>query len=236
MPAPRPPARRWWCRSPTGTGCRRRCPAACPGSGRGSPRTPQQLLVADLRGVVDDQHHLGVPGPAAADLARRSGWRCGRPRSPTAVVYTPGSRQKIRSAPQKQPMPNTATAEPSGHGGTMRRAEHGVRAATAPAGRGPGSAVLGGRQLGPAVNSLVGPGYERRPTGRRHIHGHTCALYRTPDRGLVILDVHEAIRRRRTAHGMRLIMHNEREMRSGDGPLTPTGERPAVDGDDGPLG
>ena len=38
------------------------------------------------------------------------------PAYPTDVEITPGSRQKIRSAPQKQPIPKTATCAPSGHG------------------------------------------------------------------------------------------------------------------------
>ena len=33
------------------------------------------------------------------------------------MVYTPGISQNIRSAPQKQPMPNTACSRPSGKGG-----------------------------------------------------------------------------------------------------------------------
>src|SRR5919112_6152045 len=35
---------------------------------------------------------------------------------PTAVVTTPGSCQKIRSAPQKQPIATYSTCVPSGHG------------------------------------------------------------------------------------------------------------------------
>ena len=35
----------------------------------------------------------------------------------TEVEYTPGVCQNFRSAPQKQPMPNTAVCIPSGHGG-----------------------------------------------------------------------------------------------------------------------
>jgi hypothetical protein len=34
-------------------------------------------------------------------------------------VYTPGARQNIRSAPQKQPIPKIARSIPSGNGGPM---------------------------------------------------------------------------------------------------------------------
>src|SRR3954463_12850851 len=38
------------------------------------------------------------------------------PAYPTAVEYTPGSSQNLRSAPQKQPMPNCASCRPAGNG------------------------------------------------------------------------------------------------------------------------
>ena len=34
----------------------------------------------------------------------------------TAVVNTPGASQNLRSAPQKQPMPNMAVSSPAGNG------------------------------------------------------------------------------------------------------------------------
>ena len=37
----------------------------------------------------------------------------------TYVEITPGSSQNFRSAPQKQPSPNTATSVPAGHGSTV---------------------------------------------------------------------------------------------------------------------
>src|SRR5690606_39753533 len=43
------------------------------------------------------------------------------PAYPTAVEYTPGVCQNRRSAPQKQPSPNTAVLMPSGNGGLIRR-------------------------------------------------------------------------------------------------------------------
>jgi hypothetical protein len=38
---------------------------------------------------------------------------------PTAVLTTPGCRQKILSAPQKQPIPTYINWVPTGHGGTV---------------------------------------------------------------------------------------------------------------------
>src|SRR5436190_1222031 len=39
---------------------------------------------------------------------------------PTAEEYTPFNCQNLRSAPQKQPMPNIARSRPSGNGGSSR--------------------------------------------------------------------------------------------------------------------
>ena len=39
------------------------------------------------------------------------------PAYPTAVLSTPGSSQKSRSAPQKQPMATTTCSAPGGNGG-----------------------------------------------------------------------------------------------------------------------
>src|SRR5690242_19634102 len=43
------------------------------------------------------------------------------PAYPTAVTTTPGVSQNLRSAPQKQPIPNTACSVPSGKGGCSGR-------------------------------------------------------------------------------------------------------------------
>ncbi len=53
---------------------------------------------------------------------------------------TPGACQSFRSAPQKQPMPNIASLEPSGNGGRMRDPRTTCASATSTASARPGSA------------------------------------------------------------------------------------------------
>ena len=108
-------------RCPSGTACRRRCPAACPASGRGPPRTPaaasrRSLIFAGRRPTSTTS--LCPVTPGAHLLVGRV--RC----VPTRVADRRGvdamrSCQKMRSAPQKQPMPKTARSVPSGNGGPM---------------------------------------------------------------------------------------------------------------------
>ena len=55
--------------SPTGTGCRCRCPGAFPGSGRGSPRsTGAGRRSPRAAGFEDHPHHLVVAGAPGAHL------------------------------------------------------------------------------------------------------------------------------------------------------------------------
>ena len=83
------------------------------------PECLQQIFVGRDLGVEDDFHDFGVAGVAAAYLLVR------RIRRVAAGVahrrgYTPGNFQNSFSAPQKQPMPNTASCIPAGNGGAMR--------------------------------------------------------------------------------------------------------------------
>ena len=82
------------------------------------PEQPQQLLVGDLLGANTTSTTSLWPGAPGADLLVGGVGREARRRSPTAVVYTPGASQKMRSAPQKQPMPKTARSVSSGKGGS----------------------------------------------------------------------------------------------------------------------
>lgn len=62
---------------------------------------------------------------------------------PTAVLTTPGSVQNLRSAPQKQPMPNTAVSVPAGNGGRIGAGSTKWRGGTGIGVARPGSASSG---------------------------------------------------------------------------------------------
>ena len=95
------------------------------------------------------------------------------PAYPTDVLYTPGVFQKRRSAPQKHPIPNTATSDPSGKGETMRLPLTKWRSGTSTGVLRPGSASdRSGRVDALRENQLMaqgywGPGFEYPGTGTR---------------------------------------------------------------------
>jgi len=85
-----------------------------------SPEDPQQLLVAGLGRVEHDQHDLGVPGPAGADLliGRIGGEAPGV--AGGGGVDPLGLPELALGAPEA-PIPNTARSSPSGNGGPEGR-------------------------------------------------------------------------------------------------------------------
>ena len=107
-----------------------------------SQKSFSMLLVARLGRLEGDEHDLGVSGPSAADLLVG-----GVGREPAGVADRGGvdavGCQKIRSAPQKQPMPKIGHSTPSGKGpSAVCPAPRGARALTSPASA-PGSARNG---------------------------------------------------------------------------------------------
>ena len=82
------------------------------------PEQPQQLLVAHLAGAEHRQHHLGVTGLPAAHLLIGGVGRDAPRVTGRGGVEMPGVSHSLRSAPQKQPMPNTARSAPAGNGGS----------------------------------------------------------------------------------------------------------------------
>src|SRR5262249_22127733 len=62
---------------------------------------------------------------------------------PTDVLYTPGSFQNAFSAPQKHPMPNSASSVPAGKGGSSREPSTKCSAGTVILSGRPGSASSG---------------------------------------------------------------------------------------------
>ena len=125
--------RRWCCRSPSGTGCRDRCPGGSAWSGRGSPRTPGAARRRRRRPGRRRPGRSRCARSSPCTSPRRSGSSSSRPcsRPPWSARRRSASRcaRRPRSSPSRRTAPRArrATGPRSGVPSTTCSSRHGDR-------------------------------------------------------------------------------------------------------------
>ena len=127
----------------SGTGCRRRCPGACPGSGRGPPRTCAGSRRARPWPGRRRPARPRCGRSAASRPPRRSGWACSRPRSRRRSCRRRGAARTGARRPRSSPGRRRAARIRSGNGGASGVPSTSWRSGTGIAVSRPGSARSG---------------------------------------------------------------------------------------------